>query len=97
MKDVASVEADVTSGIPTIFTRVRAKVALSIVATFVAIRFAFPALFLGMLLDRALAAAISLGVWFLIFLAKEKAYRPVLVLYFIVGLWAFLRVFFASP
>jgi len=97
LKDIASIEADARSGISTIFTRLRANVALSVVATFVAIGFAFPALFLGALLDRALVLAVSVGVWFLILLTREKSYRPVLALYFVVGIWAFFRVFFVSP
>jgi len=51
------------------------------------------AVFLGALLDMVVFAGIGAGTWPLIVSAKDRCYRPVLVLYFIVGAWVFFRMF----
>ena len=93
LKDVASVEEDRRAGIDTVFTRLERNKALPIVATFVAAGMMLPTVFLGTLLDMLVFVGIGGGTWLLIVLVKHRCYRPVLVLYFIVGAWVFFRMF----
>ena len=93
LKDITNVDADRQSGIPTIFTRFDANVALPVVATFVAVGFVLPAVFLSGLLDRVLFLVMGAGAWFLILLMRDRSYEPVLVMYFAEGLWVFFRLF----
>ena len=83
LKDVASVEEDRQVGITTVFTRFNRKKALLAVATFVAAGMMLPAVFLRTLLDTVVFAGIGAVTWMLIVLAKDRCYRPVLILYFI--------------
>jgi 4-hydroxybenzoate polyprenyltransferase len=96
LKDVASVEEDRQVGITTVFTRFNRKKALLAVAAFVAAGMMLPAVFLRTLLDTVVFAGIGAVTWMLIVLLKDRCYRPVLILYFIVGAWAFYRMF-VSP
>jgi len=93
LKDVANVEGDRRSGIQTIFTRFDANVVLPVVATFVAAGFLLPAVFLSDLLDVVLFLVIGVGVWVLVMLMRSRSYKPVLLLYFVEGLWLFVRLF----
>jgi len=93
LKDVASVEEDRGAGIATLFTRFERNKALPAVAAFVAAGMMLPAVFLRTLLDMLVFAGIGAGTWLLIVLAKDRCYRPVLVIYFIVGAWVFFRMF----
>jgi 4-hydroxybenzoate polyprenyltransferase len=93
LKDVASVEEDRRAGIDTVFTRLERNKALPIVAAFVAAGMMLPTVFLGTLLDMLVFVGIGGGTWLLIVLVKHRCYRPVLVLYFIVGAWVFFRMF----
>ncbi len=93
VKDIATVEEDKRSGIDTVFTKFEMKKALPIVATFVAAGCMLPILFLNTLPDLIFFPAIAIAAWLLIVLTKDRSYRPVLVLYFIEGLWVFYRMF----
>jgi len=93
LKDIADVEGDKRSGIQTIFTRFETRTALFIVASFVAIGFMLPAVFLHALVDGALFLAMGIASWVLIILAKDRSYKPVLILYFVEGMWVFIRLF----
>jgi len=93
LKDVASVEEDRRAGIATVFTRFERNKALPIVAAFVAAGMMLPAVFLGTLFDVLVLVGVGAGTWLLIVLMKDSCYRPVLVLYFIVGAWVFFRMF----
>jgi len=93
LKDITDVEGDRRSGIQTIFTRFETSIALLIVASFVAVGFVLPAIFLHALVDRALFLAMGIASWVLIILAKDKSYKPVLSLYFVEGMWVFIRLF----
>jgi 4-hydroxybenzoate polyprenyltransferase len=93
LKDITDVEGDKRSGIKTIFTRFETRIALFIVASFVAIGFVLPAVFLHALADRALLLAMGIASWVLIILAKGRSYKPVLALYFVEGVWVFIRLF----
>jgi 4-hydroxybenzoate polyprenyltransferase len=93
LKDVASVEEDRRAGIATVFTRFERNKALPIVAAFVAAGMMLPAIFLGNLLDILVFVGMGAGTWLLIVLAKDRCYRPVLVLYFILGAWIFFQMF----
>jgi 4-hydroxybenzoate polyprenyltransferase len=93
LKDITSVETDVESGIPTVFTRFNTRSALPIVAAFVGFGFAFPAVLFGGFIDRFLFVAAGACVWFLVVHLKHRSYRWVLALYFIEGVWVFYRKF----
>jgi 4-hydroxybenzoate polyprenyltransferase len=92
LKDVGSVEEDERSGIDTIFTELRQNRALPVVATFVAAGCALPALFLNTPLDLVVLTVVAAGAWLLIMKMKEKSYKLILRLYFIEGLWVFMRM-----
>jgi len=93
VKDIATVEDDKLLGIETVFTKFRMSMVLPIVATFVAGGCILPILFLNSLPDLILSLGLAIAAWLLIVLTKERAYRPVLVLYFLEGTWIFLRLF----
>jgi hypothetical protein len=76
-----------------VLTKFELSTALPIIATFVAIGFALPAIFFSALLDRILFLGIGAGVWGLILFSRHKSYKPVLALYFVVGLRMFFRMF----
>jgi len=96
LKDITDVERDKRFGIRTIFTRFETRIALPVVASFVAIGFVLPAVFLHTLVDRALFLAMGIASWVLIILAKDRSYKPVLILYFVEGMWVFIRLFVTS-
>jgi len=93
LKDIGSVEEDKRSGIETVFTKLKQSRILPIVATFVAAGCALPVLFLNLPLDLILFAMVASSAWLLMMKKKEKSYKLVLGLYFIEGLWVFLRIF----
>jgi len=93
LKDVVNVEEDRRLGIPTIFTRFDNKRALPIVAAFVALGFAMPSIFFGTLLDLVLFLGAGVGAWLLIVVLKDRCYKPILILYFLEGIWIFFRLF----
>jgi 4-hydroxybenzoate polyprenyltransferase len=93
VKDIATVREDKQSGVSTVFTKFEMRKVLPIVSTFVAAGCILPLVFLNALPDLILFAAIGCGNWLLIVLMKSRSYRPVLVLYFIEGLWIFYRMF----
>jgi len=93
LKDITGVKADEKAGLPTIFTRFETKKALAAVATFVAAGMILPAVFLRTLFDLILFVGMGAATWLLIVLAKDRSYGTVLVLYFLLGTWVFLRMF----
>ena len=93
LKDITGVKADRQAGLPTIFTQFETKKALAAVATFVAAGMILPAVFLRTLFDLILFVGMGVATWLLIVLAKDRSYRTVLVLYFLMGTWVFLRMF----
>jgi 4-hydroxybenzoate polyprenyltransferase len=96
VKDIATVDEDRRIEINTVFTEFEMSKVLPIVATFVAAGCVLPVLFLNALIDLILFLAIAIAAWLLIVLTKERAYKPVLFLYFIEGLWVFCRMFVIS-
>jgi len=93
LKDITEVERDKRFGIQTIFTRFNTRIVLPVVAGFVAVGFVLPAVFFHALVDRGLFLAMGIASWVLIILAKDRSYKPVLALYFIEGVWVFIRLF----
>jgi len=93
VKDIATVEEDNRLGIETVFTKFEMSRVLPIVATFVAAGCMLPILLLNALSDLILSLGMAIAAWLLIVLTKERAYRPVLVLYFMEGTWIFFRLF----
>jgi hypothetical protein len=59
--------------------------------------FMLPAVFLSDVVDLVLFVVIGVSVWALIMLTKDRSYRPVLILYFLEGIWIFYRMFLNSP
>jgi len=96
LKDITNVERDRQSGIPTVFTQFEKSTALPIVASFVAVGFVLPAAFLSNLFDQILFLAMGGCAWFLMLLIRDRSYKPVLVMYFVEGLWVFFRLFIYS-
>jgi hypothetical protein len=49
--------------------------------------------FLRTLLDLVVFLGLGCATWFLIVLAKDRSYKPVLILYSLEGIWIFYRMF----
>jgi len=93
LKDIVKVEEDRRLGIPTIFTRFEKNRALPIVAAFVALGCAMPSIFFRSLVDLVLFLGAGIGAWLLIVALKDRCYKPILILYFLEGIWVFFRLF----
>jgi hypothetical protein len=53
--------------------------------------------FLRTLLDPVVFLGLGCVTWLLIVLAKDRSYKPVLILYFLEGIWIFYRIFVNTP
>jgi 4-hydroxybenzoate polyprenyltransferase len=93
VKDIAGIDEDKRFGIDTVLTKFEMRKTVPVVATFVATGCILPALFLRALPDMTLFLSVACANWLLIVLMKGRSYRPVLVLYFIEGVWVFYRMF----
>jgi len=93
LKDIVNIDEDRRLGISTIFTRFEKKQAVQIVSTFVALGFVIPAMFLRTWLDLALFIGAGIGAWLVIAVLKDRCYKPILILYFLEGVWVFFRLF----
>jgi 4-hydroxybenzoate polyprenyltransferase len=93
LKDITNIEEDKQLRIPTVFTQFETKKVLPVVASFVAVGVALPAVFLRTLLDLVVFLGLGCVTWLLIVLAKDRSYKPVLILYFLEGIWIFYRMF----
>jgi len=93
LKDIDSIKEDKQAGIPTVFTKFKAGKALPAVAACVAAGMMLPAVFLRTQLDLLIFHGAGVVAWLLIVLEKDRCYKPVLMLYFLVGAWVFFRMF----